>query len=334
MRHIAAYMVNIGLLTRAEGLEAFTYVGPCDPEDRPLRRTKQIVGSGMEFRRNECAKFVDWLFLTGRQNQFEFSHFILRIVKDLCLSGARRLNNQGQRPTLKGLDYFHDALSSAAVDIMYGGTYRRILKLENWKNGPVIKYKFQRMRKGTKERLPYLKNETRTRKTIIINGRYTVVASDLMMEFLEDEIGEFFVLNEHKHADEVWSAGRKMRHGSSMTLVAIGIARSNFVGMEIGRYSHKWDPLAEEHRDSRRSRKSDTREDIYALSMGFCETSQVLDDDEKRILRVELERPTHLETNAYDYYVATTLDQPHKRAYYRKLEFAKEQMLKFFEREE
>lgn len=336
MRHIAVYMVSIGLLTKEEGRQAFEYVGPSNPDpnrpDRPLRRTSQIVGAGMEFRRMESARFCDWLFVTGRHTRFEFSCFILRIVRDLCLSGARRLNEQGPKPTAKGLNYFHDALSAAAMAILYGGTYRRILKLENWSHGPEISFVYEtRRKKGEiykKQANVMIKAK---RPTIIINGQYTVIAGEVMMAFLEDEIGEFFVLNEHKHADGVWSTGKKMRQGSSMTMVACGIARSNFVGMEVGRYSQKVNELAGEHRDSRRSRDIDTSVDIMATTAEFCENSELLTEKQRVILRVEMGRPTHLEPDAFLYYVATTGDMPHKGSYYRDLMKAKVALCDFFD---
>jgi hypothetical protein len=172
---------------------------------------------------------------------------------------------------------------------------------------------------------------TVSRDTIVINGQYTVVAGKVMMAFLEDEIGEFFVLNEHKHADGVWSAGKKMRKGSSMTMVACGIARSNFVGMEVGRYSQKVNELAGEHRDSRRSRDIDTGVDIMATTASFCENSESLTEKQREILRVEIGRPTHLEPDAFLYYVATTGDQPHKGSYYRDLMKAKVALCDFFD---
>jgi hypothetical protein len=172
---------------------------------------------------------------------------------------------------------------------------------------------------------------TVSRDTIVINGQYTVVASKVMMAFLEDEIGEFFVLNEHKHADGVWSTGKKMRKGSSMTMVACGIARSNFVGMEVGRYSQKVNELAGEHRDSRRSRDIDTSVDIMATTASFCENSELLTEKQRAILRVEIDRPTHLEPDAFLYYVATTGDQPHKGSYYRDLAKAKTALCDFFD---
>lgn len=336
MRHIAVYMVSIGLLTKEEGREAFQYVGPSNPDpkrpDRPLRRTSQIVGAGMEFRRIESARFCDWLFMTGRHTRFEFSCFILRIVRDLCLSGARRLNEQGQKPTAKGLAYFHDAMSAAAMAILYGGTYRRILKLENWCHGPEITFSYEtRVKQAKRRRKNVTEKRTVTRDTIIVNGQYTVVAGEVMMAFLEDEIGEFFVLNEHKHADGVWSTGKKMRKGSSMTMVACGIARSNFVGMEVGRYSQKVNELAGEHRDSRRSRDIDTSVDIMATTASFCENSELLTEKQRVILRVEMGRPTEFEPDAFLYYVATTGDQPHKGSYYRDLMRAKVALCEFFD---
>lgn len=338
MRHIAAYMVNIGLLTEKEGFEAFKYVGPCEPDNpdwvrlnRPLRRTSQVIGVGMEFRRMEAARFCDWLFMTGRHTKFEFSCFILRIVRDLSLSGARRLNEQGPKPTAKGLNYFHDALSAAAVSILYGGTYRRIVKLENWSHGPEIDFKYESREKKRGKKRPINRMKTATRDTIIVNGQYTVVASEVIMAFLEDEIGEFFVLNEHKHADGIWSTGKKMRQGSSMTMVAVGIARSNFVGMEVGRYSQKVNELAGEHRDSRRSRDIDTSVDIMATTAEFCENSESLTEKQREILRVEMGRPTHLEPDAFGYYVAITGDQPHQRQYYRELIRAKAALCDFFD---
>lgn len=330
MRHIAVYMVSIGLLTKEEGRQAFEYVGPSDSNDRPLRRTSQIVGAGMEFRRIESARFCDWLFMTGRHTRFEFSCFILRIIRDLCLSGARRLNEQGPKPTAKGLAYFHDAMSAAAMAILYGGTYRRIVKLENWSNGPEISFQKEILRKKGFKKFSHRIVEAK-RDTIVINGQYTVVAGEVMMAFLEDEIGEFFVLNEHKHADGVWSAGKKMRKGSSMTMVACGIARSNFVGMEVGRYSQKVNELAGEHRDSRRSRDIDTSVDIMATTASFCENSESLTEKQREILRVEMGRPTHLEPDAFLYYVATTGDKPHKGSYYRDLMNAKIALCDFFD---
>lgn len=335
MRHIAVYMVSIGLLTKEEGREAFEYVGPSDHDDRPMRRTSQIVGAGMEFRRMESARFCDWLFMTGRHMRFEFSCFILRIIRDLCLSGARRLNENGTKPTAKGLAYFHDAMSAAAMSILYGGTYRRILKLENWCHGPEISFSYEssekKRKKNVRRKRTINRLKTVSRDTIVINGQYVVIASKVMMAFLEDEIGEFFVLNEHKYADGVWSAGKKMKKGSSMTMVAVGIARSNFVGMEVGRYSQKVNELAGEHRDSRRSRDIDTSVDIMATTASFCENSESLTEKQRAILRIEIGRPTHLEPDAFLYYVATTGDQPHKGSYYRDLMNAKIALCDFFD---
>lgn len=322
MINLPAYFFRRGLLTEEEAKAANRHIGDLS-KDRVLMGIDRIAGKSLEVGKRSACRFCDWLFITGKQGEMIFTHFIVKVVKRLSRGPAYRLNLQTlQEHREKGFEYFKDAVSASALAILFGGTYRRILRIELLQNfRDPVKFKISRM-KGGKETI-----ESREEHIVLVNGEYQVFCSDIMRDFIDRETGEFFVISESMYAPGFWTVGRKLIARSSMIQTAIGLARSNFVGLECGRQSQRVCELIGEHRDSRRSRHLDYHWNVIDASYAFCDTNTELTEQARNILRVELGRDLVTETDAYEYYVASTCDKPHKRAYYRMLKMARETML-------
>jgi hypothetical protein len=272
--------------------------------------------------------FADWLIKNGLvHSELRFGAFLAMVVQLMSVNAAHRLNvkTPGKLKRL-GLGYFRDAVAAIALCILFGGAYRRIIRAETVEALPDPKEYWYIHKLVGVDGDTWEEREWRSSKVFLVNGEYLVIGSKLVVEFLYENTGDWFVISESLQALGCWTVGRKITTRTTMIQTAIGIARSSFVGMEIGRTAEHADPLITEHSDSLRSRDNHYRMNEVEMAYAWCEAAKY-DEQAKDILRVELDRPEELEPNAFKYYRAMTNDTPHKQVYYRKLKEAREAML-------
>lgn len=333
--HVVTYFFRRGLLTEAEARDAMLYVGvPTssrrgpdgkflkdetmsilttlgDIEDKGVLRFHQ-----MEFKREQSRRFSDWIVINKKHDPV-LLQFLRLTIKNLAIPAARRLNQDTRQAHAKAFSYYHDSVCSHALNLIFGETYRRIIRIESWERGPDVSYYSVLKRKRVTRKLrPENGGRIVTRNTVIINGHFRVVVSDLVMGVLESESDQFYIIGKHKHAEGCYTMGRKVRKGSSIVSLAIGVSRSCFVQLEVGDESSKFHVLLSETAESKRSRDIDRSYDPIEAARAFCES---LDDRQMAaILMTEHDRPAS-ETNAFDFYVARTGDKLHVGSFYKKL---------------
>ncbi len=331
---VVKHFWETGVLSREEAQHAFLYVGK--PEnDRVLRVKRKLVRDGntlgfkgIEFGRMESVRFCDWILMNEKTDNPELVRFLYETVRILSIRAAYKLNENTKENKAKGLAYFADAVAANAFNILFGSSVRRIIKVEHWKRGKPVSWIRPRRDRSKKYRNDSVSERVRTMDTVIINGQFRCTATALIMDTLESEKDEFFVIGEHRYAHDCYTVGRKVRAGSSLTSMAIGMSRASFVRLEVGPSSGKTCELIAESRESRRSRNVDTSFDVMKATRAFCESLE--DKQASAIMLVELDRP-HEETSSFEFYVARTGDNPHRSSYYYKLAKFKDELYRFLE---
>ncbi len=244
--------------------------------------------------------------------------FFVMVVRTLSMRAAYRLNEL-TKPEFrsKGLAYYADAVGSIALSIMFGSCPRKIIRLSSWQKDKPVHY--SRDRKNSRNAKIHEKENVK-RNTILINGQFRCVVTPLLMDFIENETNEWFVISEHRFAEGCYAIGRRVRSGSVLTHMAIGMARSSFVRLEVGPETRRECSLITEDRASLRSR--DISRDFDPIECARVFASNLGDQKMGKILLVEMDRPPE-EKNSYEFYKAQTGDAPHTQSYFNKLALGK-----------
>lgn len=335
--NIPAYFHKRGLLTFEQGKAAHRHIESSHKYrnsegkvvERQLFSVSNITGD-ISFGRWESCRFIDWLFDADMVSASPvFGYFIIKVANRMARSPAGLMNRSTPRKFRRvGFSYYRDAIAGCALSILFGSGNRTMLKIDSIQVLPkTVDWREPRMQKGSET------IQACHSPVVLLNGRYPLIASELLTDWLYTHKDRWFVINNHPYCEGHYSLGRRVVARSTMMQTAIAVAgsRNGFMSLEVGPTSYRISDTITEHRESLRDRRTDYRFNAYDASIAWCETTGK--GVGAKYLRVELDRPCE-ETSAYEFYVSRTGDRPHVSTYYENLAKARKEMLDFFSQEE